>query len=233
MPFGISSGPEVFHREMCHLLSGIPGVACDIDDVLISGTTQQEHDDRLHTVLDRMQDAGVTLNEKCIFSTDSIKFLGHIVSSKVDPAKVDAITKFPRPNDVPQLRRLLGMVNYVGKFVLNLADVTKPLRDLLKKESEWTWGAPQEEAFQRIKQQLVSAPVLAHYSPNRPTCISCDSSSFGLDAVLLQKQKDGEMKPVFYQSRSPTPTEQRYAQVEKKALAVTWACHRHLIKMAK
>ena len=73
-PFGISSGPEVFHREMTHILSGVPGVIVDTDDVLISGRSQQEHDDRLQSILERMQEAGVTLNEKCVFPVDTTSF---------------------------------------------------------------------------------------------------------------------------------------------------------------
>ena len=76
LPFGISSGPEIFHREMTHILAGIPGVICDIDDVLIGGKGQKEHDERLKTVLERMKSAGVTLNEKCVFSTDKVMFFG-------------------------------------------------------------------------------------------------------------------------------------------------------------
>ena len=228
LPFGISSGPEVFHREMTHILSGIPGVICDIDDVLVSGKIQTEHDERLRTVLQKMKEAGVTLNEKCVFATDSMKFLGHIISRegiKIDPDKVEAITNLPRPENVSELRRLLVMVNHVGKFSPNLAEVTKPLRDLLRKECMWTWDAQQEAAFKTLKKQLSSAPVLTHYSPNKPTKVSADASSYGMGGVLLQKDRE-DWRPVFYASRSLTSTEQRYAQVEKKALAVTWCCEK-------
>ena len=135
---------------MTHILSGVPGVIVDIDDVLISEKSHQEHDERLRSVLERMQEAGVTLNEKCIFSVDTIKFLGHIISQeeiKVDPAMVEAITNLTRPTNIQELRRLLGMVNHIGKFAPNLADTTKPLRDLLKKENSWTRDTQQETAF--------------------------------------------------------------------------------------
>ena len=82
LPFGISSGPEVFHREMTRILEGIPGVICDIDDVLVFGRNQQEYDSRLRIVLQKMKEAGVTLNEKCKFSIDSMKFLGHMISKE-------------------------------------------------------------------------------------------------------------------------------------------------------
>ena len=228
LPFGISSGPEVFQREMSHILSGIPGVICDIDDVLISGKDREEHDGRLKTVLQRMKAAGVTLNEKCVFAVDKVKFLGHIISKdgiQIDPEKVKAITKLPRPQSVTEVRRFLGMVNHIGKFAPNLAETTKPLRDLLKKETEWVWDEPQEKAFQTLKEQLSTAPVLRHYDPQKPTKISADASSYGMGGVLLQKEGT-DWEPVFYASRSLTDTEQRYAQVEKEALAVTWCCEK-------
>ena len=228
LPFGISSGPEIFYREMTHILAGVPGVIVDIDDVLIGGKGDQEHDDRLRQVLDRMKKAGVTLNEKCELSTKKVKFLGHIITPEgisIDPEKVQAVAEMPTPTDVPSLRRLLGMVNHVGKFAPNLAEVTKPLRDLLKKETDWTWDQPQEQAFQKVKQLLSSAPILQHYSPKKKTKVSADASSFGMGGVLLQKDAEG-WKPVQYASRSFTETEQRYAQVEKEALAMTWCCEK-------
>ena len=117
------------------------------------------------------------------------------------------------------------MVNHVGKFALHIADTTKRLRDLLKKETDWIWKEPQEKAFQTVKKQLSSTPVLAQCSPDKPTKVSVDESSYGLGGVLLQKEEN-DWKPVFYASRSLTPTEQRYAQVEKEALAVTWNCEK-------
>ena len=114
-----------------------------------------------------MKNVGVTLNEKCELSTQKVKFLGHIITPEgisIDPEKVKAVAEMPTPTDIPSLRRLLGMVNHVGKFAPNLAEVTKPLRDLLKKETDWTWDHPQEQAFKKLKDLLSSAPILQHYS---------------------------------------------------------------------
>ena len=213
---------------MSHILAGIPGVIVDIDDILIGGKTQEELDGRVKQVLEKLTEAGVTLNEKCVFSTDTVKFLGHIISPsgiQIDPEKVKAIRNLPQPRNVSDLRRLLGMTNQVNKFTENNAEMTKPLRDLLKKDIAWIWGPDQERAFQRVKESLSSAPTLAHYCAEKQTKVSADASSYGIGAVLMQKE-NGEWRPICYASRSLTSTEQRYAQVEKEALAITWSCER-------
>ena len=114
----------------------------------------------------------------------------------------------------------------MSKFIPNLAEITQPMRELLVKDNLWTWGEPQERAFNHTKEVLTSSPVLALFNPNLETIVSADASSFGLGAVLQQKQPTGHLKPVAYISRSMTTTEQRYAQIEKEALAFTWACER-------
>lgn len=231
LPFGISSGPEIFHRTMTQLLGNVDNVICDMDDILVFGKNKEEHETALNTVLKRINEAGLTLNpKKCQFRKESIKFLGHVISKEgisIDPEKVEGITKFPEPTDVHELRRFLGMVNHVSKFAgASLSEEIKPLRDLLKRENEWLWDNPQKQAFNHVKNLLSSAPILAHYATDKKTLLSADSSSYGIGACLKQKQTDGHYKPVFYISRSLTPTEQRYAQVEKEALAVTWACEK-------
>ena len=118
------------------------------------------------------------------------------------------------------------MTTQLSKFTPHLSETTKPLRDLLSTKNTWTWGEPQQKAFQQIKKQLSSTPVLALYHPDRLTTVSADSSSFGLGAVLTQKQPDATWRPVAYCSRSLSNTEQRYAQIEKEALALTFGCER-------
>ena len=230
LPFGITSAPEIFQRTMSGILEGLEGVICHMDDVLIHGATVAEHDNRVRAVLQRFLEAGLTLNHKCEFSQETVKFLGHIVDTtgvKIDPDKTRAIREFPAPKTITELQRFLGMVNQVGKFLPNFAVVNEPLRALLKKDNGWCWDEPQQRAFEQIKRMLTDfTEVLAHYDPSLPTVIAADASSTGMGAILLQTQKDGHRRPVCYASRSLTETEQRYAVIEKEALAATWACEK-------
>ena len=230
IPFGITSAPEHFQKCMSEILTNLDGVVCQMDDIVVFGKSYHEHDQRLRAALKRIRDAGLTLNkEKCQFSQMEVKFFGHIVDDngvRPDPNKVQAIQDMKQPTSVSEVRRFLGMVNQLSKFSPQLANKTKPLRDLLSSKSQWTWGGTQIKAFQEVKTLLSSSEVLALYNPNSETVVSADASSYGLGAVIIQKQLEGHFCPIAYISTALTPTEQRYAQIEKEALAVTWACER-------
>ena len=114
LPFGISSAPEHFQKRMSTILDGVAGFLCLMDDILIVGKDQKEHDTRLTPALEKIQAAGVTLNNKT-----SLTFLGHTIDGKgisPDPQKTDAISKMALPNFTTEPRRFMGMVNQLGKF---------------------------------------------------------------------------------------------------------------------
>ena len=229
LPFGISSAPELFQKRMNSILEGLEGITCLMDDVLIFGKDEAEHDARLRKVLERLQAAGVTLNkQKCVFRKSSVKFLGHLVGKdgvRADPEKTKAISEMAIPQSVSDLRRFLGMVNQLGKFSPQISELTKPLRELLSIKRSWLWGPDQDDAFAKVKKELSQPTTLVFYNPQAELKISADASSFGLGAVLFQ-QDGNDWRPVAYASRSLSETERRYAQIEKEALAVTWACEK-------
>lgn len=175
----------------------------------------------------RLKENGVTLKtEKFEFSRRSVKFLGQVIDAqgvRADPNKIIAVTAKEEPRDVSRVRRFLGMVKHLGKYIPQLAEKTQPLRVLLQEKNMWTWGQPQQQVFDSIKRELCSPPVMALYNRQGHTVVSADS--YALGAVLLQKQ-DHTLKQVAYASHALSDTERTYAQVEKEALAVTWVCER-------
>lgn len=179
---------------MQRILEDLPGVECQMDYIILYGANQAEHDERLEAVLTRLQWAKVTLNwEKCEFSKDTVKFLGQLVGTsgiRPDPSKVSAVKYMTEPTDKHELRPFLGMVNLSGKYIPRLAELTHPLRELSKKNA-WVWSPHQQHVFNVIKEKLSSAPALATFDPALETTLSADASSYGLGAVMTQKQKDG------------------------------------------
>ena len=229
LPFGIRSAPEVYQKRMSQILEGLEGVLCLIDDVLVFANTEEQHSARLQATLRRIQIAGVTLNlDKCLFNQSEIKFLGYIINKdgvSPDPDKTAAVTNMLPPRNVTELRRFLGMVNQFSKFSPYLSELTHPLRQLLSPKNLWTWNETMDRAFSRVKKSLTESTVLTMYDQDALLKISADASSHSLGAVLLQKEST-HWKPIVYASRSLSNAETRYAQIEKEALASTWACER-------
>ena len=121
LPYGVASAPAVWQRAMDQVLQGIPEVFCYLDDIIVTGSTLKEHLRRLATVLERLEEYGLKANrEKCKFLRSSVEYLGHVISAEglhQSPKKVKAITEMPKPQDLTQLRALLGMVQYYSKFL--------------------------------------------------------------------------------------------------------------------
>ena len=226
LPFGISSAPSIFQRIMDTLLQGIDGVSVYIDDILVTGKTTQEHLEHLEEVLKRLENAGMRLKKsKCAYLLPSVEYLGHDITRdglRTADSKVEAIVRAPAPKNVTELRSFLGLVNYYGKFLQNLATTLSPLYSLLQKNKRWSWGQSQTEAFDAVKKLLLSSRVLVHFDDSLPLVLSCDASPYGIGAVLSHIMPNGDERPVSFASRTLTETEKKYAQLEKEALAIVY-----------
>ena len=232
MPFGISIAPEEFECKLHETLDDLPGVVVLRDNVLVMGygETHEEavidHDTNLTRLLQRARETNLKLNNSKInLRKSEVKFMGHVITDeglKPDPDKVKAVEEMPRPTCKKELLSLLGFVNYLSKFLPRLAEVAQPLRNLTAKEAPFLWSPQRETAFAEIKQLVVNHPVLKFYDHKAEVTLQCDASDYGLGAALLQ---DGQ--PVANVSRTLSPTEKNYAQIEKECLAIVFDCQRY------
>ena len=187
-----------------------------MDDILIAGKDLKDHDAIMRQVIDKATEYNLKLNfDKCQIRQKRVMYVGHLVTSKglqADPDKIKAVAEMPAPTDKEGVKRFLGFVQYLSKFIPNLSDVDAPLREVTKTGLLFHWDKPQQESFDKLKKLCTQHPVLAYYDLNKELTIQCDASSFALGGVLMQNGN-----PIIaYTSRAMTDTEQRYAQIEKE-----------------
>ena len=190
LPFGIASAPAIFQRTMDSILQGIDGVACYIDDIIITGKTDEEHLEHLEEVLRRLLRHGVHVKwAKCRFLQPSVDFLGHRVDAEgihTTEDKLRAIVQAPAPKNINELRSFLGLINYYGKFIPNAATILNPLNNLLHKDTKWKWSKECQSSFNLAKEKLTSSKVLTHYTPSLPIRMAGDASAYGIGAVIAR-----------------------------------------------
>lgn len=210
-------GSEVM-REV-HLLAYL-------DDLIILSDDFTQHLDDLEAVFERLKMFNLRVHrQKSVLARDSVRFLGHVIvpgGLQVDPEKVDAIVSLPPPRNLKHLMSFIQTTSWFRRFIPNYADEARPLTSLLKKDVAWRWAEPQQQSFEKLKAQLVSAPILRQADETKPYVLRTDSSGYCLGAVLLQGEAVDE-RPIEYASRLLTPAEKNYNTTEREALAVVWA----------
>ena len=229
MAFGLVSSSEEFQRRLSEALDGLPGVTVVADDILIYGKGENKeeamnnHNQNLEKLLIRAQEVNLKLNkEKCRFLLQELPYIGHIITEqgiKPDPKKINAIQEMKPPKDSDEIRRFLGHINYVSKFVPDCSAESEPLRRLINvSDEDFIWGEDQVNAFTRLKKLLTDEKTLQYFRVNHPIVVQTDASTGGLGAVLMQDEK-----PVCYASRSLTDSEKNYAPIELELLAIVYA----------
>ena len=225
MPFGVCNGPATFQRLIFNVFSGLIGkqCLCYIDDVIVIGKTVEEHLLNLDAVLTRLRDNNLKIKIiKCSFMCDSVKFLGHIISSKglqTDPDKTRAVEHMPAPTDVTGVQQVLGLLNYYRSFIPDFANIAHALTKLLEKGRKFEWTAECQTAFDTLKRRLCTAPILAFPRFDRRFLLDTDASGYAISGVLSQTGDDSKEHPVAYFSRALSKTEQNYSTTRRELLA--------------
>ena len=225
MPFGLCNAPATFERLMERVLESLNWKASLVylDDVIVLGKTFREQSNHLVAVFKRLLDVGLKLNpKKCALFQHRVKYLGHVVSHEgisADQDKTKAVQEWPTPKDLNQLRSFLGLCTYYRRFVKDFALIAAPLHQLTKKGQSFVWTAGCQEAFDKLKEHLVTAPILAYPNATDNFVLDTDASSCSIGGVLSQVQS-GQEHVIAYFSRSLSSAERNYCVTRKELLGI-------------
>ena len=244
MPFGLGGAPSTFQRVMQSIFRDefLEVLIVYLDDIIVFSQDIKTHLQRLEMVFRKLREHGLKIEaKKCQFFRPKVTYLGHVVSADgvaTDPAKTEAVTNWPQPKTLKDLRSFLGFASYYHRFVPHFAQLARPLHEVVSKLYEGgkhgkqrnksignSWNQECQEAFNSLKQALTSPPVLAYPIYTQPFIVETDASHDGLGAVLSQEQ-DGKVRPIAYASRSLRGAErnmENYSSRKLELLALKWA----------
>jgi hypothetical protein len=227
MPFGLKNATNTFTRTMSSIFKemGDKFLKVFVDDLNIHNENWEDHFRHLGAVLSRLREVNLKLNpSKCCFATESIVFLGHVVSkegTKPDLGKIDAMLRFPEPKMVTNVRSVLGLTRYYQKYIREYSRLASPLFELTKKDVPFVWNQDCQRAFDALKRALVEAPILVRPNFRKPFCLDVDWSTKGVSAILSQREGRFE-KVVAYASKGLTKVQRKFHPMEGECYALIW-----------
>ena len=227
VPFGLKNAAQAFQRMMDSVLAGLDCLFVYLDDILVASSNKKQHLKDLEALFTLLAEHGLIINpEKCEFGVEAIDFLGHRISSEGSlplPAKVEAIAKFPRPDNTKKLQEFVGIVNFYHRFLRNAATTLRPLYQSLSGKPALSqpinWTEEMVSSFEASKSALVNATMLVHPKPDAPLNLVTDASDVGLGAVL-QQLVDGKPEPIAFFSRQLRKPELKYSTYDRELLAI-------------
>ena len=256
IPFGLMNAPAFYQREQSMIFQDMINNSMIVyfDDKFISSKDFEEHMQHLNEVFKRLRDSGLTLKaKKCKFGEFAITFLGYVISKdgiEADPEKVRAIVEFPTPTNLKAVRGFVGLAGFYRRKVKDFAKIAEPLTRLTRKVADapdleyiprgmkkgdigrvFIWDKEQQNAFDRLKYAISSAPILVHFDNNLPIEVHTDGSLTGIGGVLYHII-DGELRPFYFLSYLLHGAEVNYSAPEIECLAIvkiTAKCSQYLI----
>jgi len=227
-PMGQQGSTACFTRLITKVLEPMmeKSVHVFVDDILIANETEEEHWRDLRAVFDLLRKANLKLKlQKCEFFKESIKYLGHVISTEgisPDREKVDKILNYPTPRNAREVRQFLGISNFYKRYVKNHSKIAGPLIEkTMTTDLPFTWGKQEQDSFDQLRTILTSPVVMLHPRFDLPFILATDSSAHSLGAVLSQEQ-NGEVRPIAYASRRMKSEERRYCATDRELLSIIW-----------
>jgi transposase InsO family protein len=237
LPYGLKTSPIKFSATIAKALNDLYDCCGTyVDDLCIFSATWEQHLQDVEKVLERLQRAGLTLRlAKCYFACAEVDYLGHTVGAgQTTPrqATAQALIDAPPPRNRKQLRSFLGLAGFFQRYIPRYADLTAPLTAMLRKGQDFKWDDVAEHSFTKIKQVMCDKPVLLIANHSKPFTLFIDASNVAVGAVLMQRDNDGELKPVCYFSRKLNDAQRNYAVRDKEALALVLAVRAFRVYLA-
>ncbi|RVW67594.1 Retrovirus-related Pol polyprotein from transposon 17.6 [Vitis vinifera] len=232
MPFGLKNAGATYQRAATTLFHDMMhrDVEVYVDDMIVKSRGRADHLDALERFFERIRKFRLRLNpKKCTFGVTSGKLLGHIVSERgieVDRDKIKAILDMPAPKTEKEIRGFLGRLQYISRFIARLTDICEPIFRLLRKNQPTVWNDDCQFAFEKIKEYLLSPPVLVPPTPGRPLLLYLSVSDMALGCMLAQIDDLGKERAIYYLSKRMLEYEMKYVMIERLCLALVWATRR-------
>jgi hypothetical protein len=226
MPFGLTNAPSTFQSLMNDIFRGYlrKFVLVFFDDILIYSKSWEDHLYHLTCVFDILRTSHLFVRmDKCSFGQQRVNYLGHFIEQNgvaVDLAKIQAMLAWPRPSNIKALRGFLGLTGYYRKFIQHYGTIARPLTQLLKKDA-FGWNEEASDSFDRLKEAMTKAPVLALPDFSKTFVIECDASGCGIGAVLMQ-----DRRPIAYFSQALHGRNLKLSTYEKEMLALVTSIQR-------
>ena len=253
LSFGLTNAPGTFQRLMNYVLRSVIGKICLVylDDIIVFSESKKEHLTNLGCIFDLLKEADLKLGlSKCKFMCQSVQYLGHVISANgitPDPGKIELLKNFKRPTTVVEIQSFLGLASYYRRFIKNFADIAHPLIELTKKKKDkgnhnsqakkpitkqvagtdiFTWGNAEQTSFEKLRECLITPPIVAFPDFDKEFLIFTDASNYGIGAVLSQIQGEKEVV-IAYSSRHLNTAERNYSAIEREALAIVYGVKRY------
>jgi len=226
MPFGLTNAPAAFQRFMNNIFSNLLDVCVVIylDNILIYSNNMSEHHCHVKEVLKRLCKASLYAKaEKCEFHSESVEYLGYILSPSgltMSDDKIKIIQDWPESKKVKNIQSFLGFANFYHRFIFNYSNIVIPLTCLTQKDIPWKFNSSCRDAFNSLKKAFTSTPILTHWIPNAQHIVETDASDYALAAILSIVNEDDEVHPVAFHSHTFTAAELNYNTHDKELLAI-------------
>ena len=228
MPFGLRNAGNTFQRHMDQVISGLEGVFCYLDDLLVASRSDDDHQRHLRLLFQRLRQFGLVINaEKCQFGRPSLDFLGHrldAAGSSPLPSYVKGVADFPAPTTVKELQQFLGLVNFYRRFLPGVAETLRPLTDALRGgkrgADKLCWSAGDQHAFEAAKAALAAAALLAHPRQGAILSLAVDASATHVGASLQQRDPSAAAwEPLGFYSKKLDAAQLKYSAFDRELLA--------------